>query len=287
MTRSIPTPHKHAQLRGFSLVELLVAMVIGLILVSGMVAVFAGNKRSSDMNAAMANIQEGARFAINTINTAATGSLITDTGDWVPASSVGFTPPDSNKAVPGTHALLMQFGHAAQQVGLSGEMTLAGVPSLAGPVMLTEPMDDVEKGDFVIVANCETGDLFQVTEVLAGGTQLEHRAGANRTGNLQQVYGNARTLAQTTAMKFQSNIYYIGETGLTNEDGSEVTALYQQGLPYNDQNPPTELIQGVENMRVSFGLRDDKGRLRYVTPEDPNFNPRDVESVQIGLLMSS
>ncbi|MBX2886174.1 MAG: prepilin-type N-terminal cleavage/methylation domain-containing protein, partial [Granulosicoccus sp.] len=53
---------------GFSMVELLVAMAIGLILISGMISVFGGNRRSSELNQAMSNMQESARFAIDAIS---------------------------------------------------------------------------------------------------------------------------------------------------------------------------------------------------------------------------
>lgn len=309
-------------IRGFSLVEMLVAMAISLIVLSGIISVFAGNKRNSEMNSAMANLQESARFAINTIaadirlsgyqgcidvntlsaksqttnaplvgdqlnSTATTGAMVQADGTWRPASPVDYTPPTANPAIPGTHTLMLQFGHAAQQVGLSGQMNLGGVPSLSGPLALNTPIPDLDIDDFVIVSNCETGDLFQVTGLSAANTLVAHAAGRNVSGNLQQAYGNLRTIGQTTAMKFHSNIYYVGDTGLQNEDGSSVTALFQQGLPYDNTNPPTELIQGVENLRVTFGIRGRQDTLRYVTPDDSNFNPRQVESVQIGLLMSS
>jgi len=58
--------YRHPQL-GVSLVELLIAMTLGLILMTGMIAVFSGNKRSSELNTAMANMQENARFALSTL----------------------------------------------------------------------------------------------------------------------------------------------------------------------------------------------------------------------------
>ena len=52
---------------GFSLIELLIAMTLGLMLTAGMFAVFAGNQRSSALNAEMANMQESMRFALNAV----------------------------------------------------------------------------------------------------------------------------------------------------------------------------------------------------------------------------
>ena len=47
----------------FSLIELLIAMTLGLILIAGMITVLEGNRRSSELNSTMADLQESARFA--------------------------------------------------------------------------------------------------------------------------------------------------------------------------------------------------------------------------------
>jgi len=54
--------------RGFSLVELLIAMTLGLILMTGLIVVFSENKKSVELNSAMANIQENARFALSALS---------------------------------------------------------------------------------------------------------------------------------------------------------------------------------------------------------------------------
>ena len=43
---------------GVSLVELLIAMTLGLVLLAGMLTVFAGNRKSSELNTALSEIQE-------------------------------------------------------------------------------------------------------------------------------------------------------------------------------------------------------------------------------------
>ena len=126
----------------FSLVELLIAMTLGLILLAGMISVFAGNKRSSDLNSAMADIQENARFALDTLArdirmagfqgcvdinsgpanllaatlptddfhaTATMGSIVAAGNLWDPSPPMGFDP-ENHTALAGTHALTLQYG---------------------------------------------------------------------------------------------------------------------------------------------------------------------------------
>ena len=102
------------------------------------------------------------------------------------------------------------------------------------------------------------------------------------------AFGDPLSISQTEVMRFNANIYYIGDTDLVNDYGDPIYALYQQSLPYNDPaNPPTELVQGVENMRVSFGIRNNFGNLSYVTADQINFVTSQIESVRVGLLMTS
>ena len=88
-------------------------------------------------------------------------------------------------------------------------------------------------------------------------------------------------------MRFASNVYFVADTGLVNRSGDAITALYQQSLPYNEpDNPLIELVQGVENLRLSLGVENGVGQLRYVDPGDP-YDPAEVRAVRVGLLLSS
>jgi len=317
---------------GMSLIELLIAMTLGLILLSGMLAVFTANKRSAELNTAMANIQENARFALSAIGkdirmagfqgcldsrrgrmivkattapipadgfnadgtvkrnanlSAATGSVIQTSGEWVPAIAGNFVPDDENPPIPGTHALAVQFGNSRQSK-LQDEVNSGGPPNLSGPAVTEDDLGLVA-GDLALISNCESVDLFAVTAVadLDGGQSLEHDATLNVNGDFTTRYGIDRNIAQTYVMRFESRIYYVADTGLENTDGDEIRALYMQSYPYNSEdNPPAEIVQGVENLRIAYGLRNND-TLRYVTADDPAFNPNEVESIQIGLIMSS
>jgi len=317
---------------GFSLIELLIAMTLGLVLLTGMIAVFSSNKRSSELNTAMANIQENARFALSALGedirmsgyqgcldtrrglpevkatsapipqvgftiagepnfdfslSSTTGSVVVTETEWVPALPGGFVPPMINPAVPGTHVLAVQFGSRIDSL-LTGPINVGGVPSPNGDV-ITEDNLGLDTGDLAMIANCDNVDIFAVSNAQPNGDGqlLKHEAPLNRNGSLAAPYGLPNNIAVTRVMRFISNIYYIGDTGLENDSGDSIRALYQQSFPYNDADkPPSEIVQGVENMRLSFGIRTNN-TLQYVTADDPAFNPSQVESVQIGLIMSS
>ncbi len=307
---------------GFSMIEMLIASTIGLVMVTGMIAVFSGNKKTSDINSAMSNMQENARFAVDAIArdvrmagfqgcidinsasavikanpagvpttdlfaSAATGSVVESANNWNPAPPLGFTiPQGDNRPLIGTHTLSLQFGSPVTSA-LSAAMTSATNP-LAAPIQIASNPGSIRAGDLAIISNCDGADLFRVSTAPVDAGQITHTAADNsNNGNLSRAYGSGATLPDTKVMKFVANIYYVGETGQQNEHGDPITALYQQSLPYDGTNPPTELVQGIENMRVRFGIRQPNGSLQYFTADHANFAPDRVESIQLGMLMSS
>jgi len=309
--------------RGFSLVEILIAMTLGLILISSMIAVFSGNKRSSELNSATADLQESARYALEQMSrdarmagfmgcidvnssdairvnannpptndvalTATTGAVIVDKQIWEPAFP-GYALPTVNEAKPGTNALMLQYG-SADTTELAQEMTIAGLADPGAPVTAFAG-PDIAAGDLAIISNCDHADLFHVTGALTGGggtVQYQHSAAQNIAGAFERAYGSITSIEETRVMKFHSNIYYVGENGQENENGDLLYSLYQQSLPYDPAvNPPVELVTGVENMRISFGVRNpDTGGIQFVPADDPVFNPQLVNSIRFGLLMVS
>ena len=64
MTRA-PLNHQHQQ--GFSLVEIMVAMTLGLVLLGGTITLYASSKNSYRLQENIAGMQENARFAIHAL----------------------------------------------------------------------------------------------------------------------------------------------------------------------------------------------------------------------------
>lgn len=303
--------------RGFSLIELMIAMVLGLLLSTGIFTVFSGNKQSSDLNTTMADMQENARFALNQLSsdirmsgfqgckdinrgsanilaigaptnnlelTSATGSVVTSPTVWSPAPPIGLAR--LGNVIPGTHALTLQFGSEATFP--LAESVGGDVPNRSDPILVdttagisSEPFN-IQSGEFAIIGNCVGADLIKVTS--AAGGSVSHTNGDNISNSLTYDYFADRN---TKLMRFNSNIYFVGDTGSTNASGDMITGLYQQKLPYEDSNPPVLMISGVENMRILFGARTGTDTFSFLTPDDPTLRPQDIETIRIGLLMVS
>jgi len=59
--------HESNRLRGFSLVELMIALLLGLLLTAGMIQLFSSSKVTFTTNDALARVQENGRFALETL----------------------------------------------------------------------------------------------------------------------------------------------------------------------------------------------------------------------------
>ena len=306
------------QIAGFTITELLIATALGLVLISGMISVFIGSKRSSELNTAISDMQESARYALDSMardvrragfqgcvdvntrsatvradapptlnpkDTIVTGSVVVSPSVWVPAPPRTFLYPSADIVpVPGTHTLALQFGSTPSELS-------APMLTQADPIAITDNTDNaqLDDGDLAIIADCDEADLFRVSSAPENAGVITHLAVDNsNNGNLSKAYdGGMDSKEQAQVMKFHSNVYFVADTQETNEHGDPLRSLYVQTLPYTAANPPTELVQGIENFRVRFGVRRNNGSIAYYAANEPGYDSETIETVQIGLLMAS
>ncbi|MEO1925574.1 MAG: hypothetical protein ABGY08_06260, partial [Gammaproteobacteria bacterium] len=207
-----------------SLIELLIAMTIGMLLMLGAITLFSNNKRIYREVNSMGRLQENARFAIELMikdirmagyfgcaaQFSSTNSVINSTdfaysldavdgytgGAW--GSGSNYTP---DGIIANTDAIIIR--------SLSGDSTdviTTMTPDSTGNVQVTKDMttDDKDEkladpsllfpGEIVVVSDCSNSDLFQISEVTNSGPQtdyLMHEASGtpgNSTTNLAVIY---------------------------------------------------------------------------------------------------
>jgi type IV pilus assembly protein PilW len=162
--------------------------------------------------------------------------------------------------------------------------------------MGTTPPADVGllPGTLALVSDCEVADIFEITA--ASGQTIQHDSSANSSNQLSANYAVADIAGadntQARVMRFESNIFYIGNSGRNNASGDPVYSLYRQSLPYS--NPPVEMVEGVANMKIRLGFRNrssvNADNITYVTPAGAAAQltaGARVESVEVGLLLQS
>lgn len=263
---------------GLTLIEMMVAITIGLILLAGVIQIFSSNKQTYRVQDATSRLQENGRFALqlmaNDIRMAdfwgcQGGSFSNMTNNLNPGGGVNF----SGGGIDGTAAptLILRGGYGP---GITVQPPY--MPTPAAALHVTSGAG-VSAGDILLVSNCSQGDLFQATNVstLGSDTTIVHNPGGgspgNATGNLSASYqGNA-------------SLYKAREIVYSNKTG----ARGQLSLFRSENGVDQEMVEGVENMQVLYGEDTDGDRTanRYVPAGTPGLVMDNVMSVRVSLTL--
>lgn len=260
-------PRPVRQSDGFGLVELMIAMTIGLILLGGIGYVFMGSKQTFRTQDDFSRIQESVRYALETvgvdvrmagyagcvnlaaINPAAPISVGVianpppdiDIGDalrgyvgtnWITMGAPGDEPDDW---VAGTGVLhIIRASEAG--VTLTGNLT----PTNAN-VQITGNPYNFAVGEALLVSNCESADLFRATTIssASGKVTIPHSTAMNTANFTVNEYQNGAEVFRVV-----STTYYIA----TNLAGNP--ALYRRP----EGGVAEELVENVEDIVMRFGI---------------------------------
>jgi type IV pilus assembly protein PilW len=302
--------------RGFSLVELMVAMTISLMLLAGVVAIFSSSRTSYESTDQRSRLQETGRFALDTISrhiraagfvgcarqpTYLSTSLNNATylqwnflegpvrgfqatgATWAPtiapADPAVEPDPDISTPTPGSDVLVLRVpARDAIPVRLLADMGVAD-----GTLSVDTSLTDIRQNDVVLAYSCEAQSVFQVTNYNSGTGVISHAsiaATATSPGNAEDTINYAYRRDVTEVVPVQTVVYYVDDsTGAPN-----TTSLFRRVA----MNPSEELLEGVEQMQLQFGV-DTNGDLivdDYRTA-DLVTDWRTVISVSVALLVRS
>jgi type IV pilus assembly protein PilW len=182
---------------------------------------------------------------------------------------------------PLSDVLQVQGGSRAV-VNLASKMT-----SDSAAVALAGNPDNIAAGEMVLIADCRTADLFRVTAV-TDSLALTHTTSDNSSASLTTAYTDSdtdpdRNAAQ--AMRFNSWVYFVRDTGRDAADGSAIFSLYRLDTSRTGQTAQ-ELVEGVEQLQVLYGERIGTQDIRYrAAPNVVNWGQ--VVAVKLALLVAS
>lgn len=273
---------------GFGLIEIMIAMTLGLLLLGGIGYVYLGSSAAFRTTDNLSRIQENARYALEVMSrdirmagyvgcgNIAAMTVKTIASPPVPAMSVnnaligydngsGWTNPSTVPRVAGdVLSIMAAFGSGA---------TLAGNlrPSNAN-VQINGNPNGFKQGDVLVVTDCANADVFKVTNLpgSSGTVTLTHGSGSN-SGNRTGIYGS-----DAFVMRVDQYSYFIGNNAAGNR------SLYRVGYDANAE----ELVENVHDMQLRYGLdTNDDGTTDSYSATPGNWTQ--VVSVTINLLMRS
>lgn len=288
-----PTPGFARHQQGLSLIELMIAMTLGLFLLLAVVGTYVGSKQSYALANANARVQEAGRFAMEFL-----AQDIRMADYWGCLQNGGVITDHLNPGLGFNFA-----GGGIQGVdGVTDSITLRGasssgiqvvppfMPGTAAVLMVANnhnqlnPLNPLNQRDIVAVSDCVSTDIFQVTSMNPGqnGT-VGHNGGnnpgivpGNTSGQLNRTYTGNANLYQL------QQITYSVQPGSNNEQ-----ALFRQA----GAGAAQELVPGVEDMQILYGADTDAtpdGVANfYVSANTAGLVMAQVVSVRINLLVRS
>jgi len=262
-------PTKSGQ-EGLTLVEMMIAITIGLVVVLAVGSIYIGSRGTYKANDAASEVDSNGRYAIqllsqairgagyvgcmgnitkmkNTLvqdgyvfsyDNAVNGSDNTGAGAWSPAldSSISAQAPlvDADTITV----------RAAQSTGAS--VTTPFMPTTAAALHIATG-NGLKAGDVVVVSDCNSSAALQISAGTpnTSGT-LVHGTGAgspgNSTADLGKIYkSDAQVFSLATTSFFLKN----------NAANPAQPSLYR--LVNYPSSPPEELVEGIEDMQIQYG----------------------------------
>ena len=271
----------HKPTKGFSLMELMVAMVLGFIVIGGAISVYLASKRSLTEVEQVATLSENGRFALQLL-----GYSIRHVGFYGGPNPDYYYCDPSDPCIPLEAPAGDCTGDAAAYDIGNSFFALRAVPepgatsaTVVGCITDAMPYTDV-----LVIKNAGSSPLSggwssQQTYVIAGGVSFKLRDGADMPLDIGE---------SNIAWPYRLQIYYI-RNGATPTLSRKILAWDADTESMSIQTE--DLVQGVENMRFRFsydsnddGEVDTLANLTDVTIADA-WNQ--VTSLQVFLLLAS
>jgi type IV pilus assembly protein PilW len=273
-----------AKQQGITLVELMIAMVIGLILTAGVSQIFISTQQTHRITEEQSRLQENARFALGFItkdvreagytgcraieemnvqtvanapvpnydqDSTINGNEATSATVWTPALAASI----NGTVVSGTDTVTIQKG-------TSCGATLIGSAASNAQIQISTPNScNIQADDVLMISDCQDAHIFRANSTSVGGTQtVTHPSSSNNgthlcinqagVGTGSCGTGNAKSYgADSELLKFTSLTYYIRQGA----GGRNALWVYDNTKATSAQNP-IELIEGVEDMQVTYGV---------------------------------
>jgi type IV pilus assembly protein PilW len=263
--------------RGVTLIELMVAMVLGLVIIGGVIGVMLANKRSNATNQGLSQVQETARTAFELMardirqsagngcdNPARTSNLLNTGTLWWQTwwGMAGTNNGDADNAVTsgsaegqwvaGTDTIHVQ---GIEGAGLAIESSDAG----ASTIKINGDAPFIN-GDIMIACDFDHAAIFQITSWDADTDTLTHADSGGTPGNCSGNLGFPATCGGTIlAYEYPENaqigrlmaaVWYVGNNGRPEEGGR---SLYRHRLTPGGGEITEEMVAGVTNLQVEYG----------------------------------
>lgn len=248
--------------QGLSLVELLIAMALGLVLMGGVIHVFLSSRMVFSTQQAISRVQESGRLAMEFIAEDTRMAGYMGCLDRTIQPEIAITTPDAfwenfEEPVRGYPSGDLPVGLNLNPAPVDGSDTLVirsarGAMHYLSEKNITNSLKifpgtnqgiTIKAGEPVVVSNCVSARIFKPATVSAGGagsaSTITHGGGWGEGNSPSENFDVGAEMIPVS-----TTIYYIAN------NPANRPALYQK----IGTSPAVEIIEGVESMALTFGL---------------------------------
>ncbi|MGV6809596.1 MAG: PilW family protein [bacterium] len=252
--------------KGYSLLELLIAMSVGFFVIGSVLAFFVSANHLQKVQHETSVLRENADFALTTIiEDIQLAGFMGCATRW--SSTKMFNTLNNPNGFEWNFAVALQGNeYKFDEVGNSGSWLPVLDPSITSPLRgdvitirradrrefnvvshasstatIQTDGNNFKEDDFILVTDCETSSIFQKTN--SNYTQgIKHELTAATPSNLTTDLGKAYS-DEAKLMKLTTLSYYIRD-----KDG--IPALYRKAEGGNAE----EIISGIESLNITYGV---------------------------------
>ena len=271
-----------------TLLELLIAMTIGLLLLVGILVIYVQTNQSYRVSDSTSRLQESARFAFDLLSReirmagymgcfslSSSVNVIAAAAPSLTSTSVleGFdaaSPPAGIAAIANTDIIRVRKASSLESLFLTGNMA-----SDNANIQLSQNPHEFAANDVLIISDCSNADIFCATNVSEGNVTIAHAAGCNTVPKLSKAYG-----ADAMVMALEENTFYI------RNNPSGRPSLYMRPWNGNAVGAEEEQVEGVQDMQFCYGEDTDNDQSADIYSAAASVaNWGNVVSIRVSLLM--
>jgi type IV pilus assembly protein PilW len=277
--------HRPSPQRGFTLVELMVAMTLGLLVSAAVVSLYISTSRNYAEDERYARMQENGRYTLQVLTDDL--AMVDFWGKMMNVDTIGtgFTPPtgtcEVNMAMyDGTTALLFNNYHLSppsMQFTPCAQVTTNKVPN--SDVLVVKRVASAPTSEtFVDVADID-GD-GDTTEILTtGASDLQNgtvylRTNATTGNFLDDASSTNPPGVAESDWRYQPRVYFLRDHF---DPGDGIPSLCRMDISGTGLAAPECLAQGIEDLHIQFGLDTDGDGIANEYVSDPTLG--DMEKV--------
>ncbi|HMB74013.1 MAG TPA: PilW family protein [Gammaproteobacteria bacterium] len=265
----------HLKARGFTVIELLIAMVLGLLLSGTIVTVFVENRRSFANDESMMRMQDDARQAVREIV-----NDLSMAGFWADLVLPTAILPDLSLAVTSDcgPAATVNWIYQTVTPGTNDSLALEGVDN-ATAANANAAFSCIAPGEF------QAGtDIVSVKRVVgrqqAPGTVTANTVYLRTNGTFGMLYREPANTPPAIPIplpywewEYRPSVYYIRNFAVTAGDG--IPTLCRKILDYSGAAPTMTdecLAQGIEDLQIEYGVDTNGDGDPNVYVDDPTLD---------------